>query len=421
MKFDYDWTASSFIYTKASQVTIIEKIFAAHAGNKRVQAADTVWIDVDYRSARDFGGPNVVGQLEKNFPENPVADPECTFFTFDTNAPANTTGYADNQHRCRIFGRKWGIPIFDVDSGIGTHVAMEKGLVLPGGTAVGTDSHFNILAAMGCFGQGMGDVDIAYVFCSGRTWFETPSTIRVTLEGQLSPKVTAKDLALFLLRELGTTKALGRAVEIRGEAVSKLDLAGRITLCSLATEAGAITFFLPPSPLVDDYYRKRFNRQVTQPVADQDAVYEAEYNFVVSELVPMVTPPPDPNGARPVNEFSDVKVDSVFVGSCTNGRWEDLRAVADILSGERIKEGVMLKVVPSTRVVYERIIADGTLSDLVKAGAIVTHPGCGGCASGQIGMTGKGEVQVSTSNRNFKGKQGLGATYLASPRTAAWT
>jgi 3-isopropylmalate/(R)-2-methylmalate dehydratase large subunit len=402
-------------------LTIIEKIFSAHSGNKKVQAGDTVWIDIDYRSARDFGGPNVVGQLEKSFPDNPVADPKCTFFTFDTNAPANTTGYADNQHRCRVFGRKWGIPIFDVDSGIGTHVAMEKGLVSPGETAVGTDSHFNILAAVGCFGQGMGDMDIAYVFRSGRTWFETPSTIRVTLEGKLQPRTTSKDLALFLLRELGTTKALGRAVEIYGEAVDGLDLAGRITLCSLATEAGAITFFLPPSPLVDKFYQDRFNRPVTQPEADQDAVYEAKYNFNVSDLLPMVTPPPDPNGARPVSEFSDVKVDSVFIGSCTNGRWKDLRAVADILSGKRIKEGVMLKVVPATREVYERIIADGTMSELAKAGAIVTHPGCGGCASGQIGMTGKGEVQISTSNRNFKGKQGLGSTYLASPRTAAWT
>jgi len=402
-------------------LTIIEKIFRSHSENRSVKPGDVVWLDVDYRSARDFGGPNVVKQLEEHFMDSPLADVDHTFFTFDTNAPANTIGYADNQHRCRLFARRWGVKVFDVDAGIGTHVAMEKGLVSPGDTAVGTDSHFNILAAVGAFGQGMGDVDIAYIFRSGRTWFEIPPTIRIQLEGKLPDMVTAKDIALFLLKELGTTKVLGRSVEIYGEAVEQLDLAGRITLCSQATETGAITFFLPPSDIVTDFFRDRFDRTVKQPVADTDTRYENKYKLNVSKLVPLVSPPPDPNGAKPTSELTDVTVDSVFVGSCTNGRWEDFRAVADILTGKKIKNGVMLRMVPSTREVYERILQDGTMSDLVRAGAIVTHPGCGGCASGQIGMTGEGEVQLSTSNRNFKGKQGLGATYLASPRTAAWT
>ncbi len=294
-------------------MTIIEKIFAAHSGSASVKAGEVIWLDVDYRSARDFGGPNVVEQLEKHFPYDPIADPKHTFFTFDTNAPANTTGYANNQHRCRLFSRKWGVPVFDVDAGIGTHVAMEKGLVTPGDIAVGTDSHFNIMAAIGVFGQGMGDVDIAYVFHTGRTWFETPATIRVHLDGQLPDKATAKDMALFLVRELGTTKVLGRAVEISGEAVENLDLAGRITLCSLATETGAIVFFLPPSINVDVFFRERFNREIVQMIADDDAAYETEYRYDVSGLVPLVSPPPDPNGARPVSEFTDVIVDSVFV------------------------------------------------------------------------------------------------------------
>jgi len=402
-------------------LTIIEKIFALHSDAGAVKPGDVIWLDVDYRSARDFGGPNVVKHLEEHFPDAPLADAEHTFFTFDTNAPANTTGYADNQQRCRMFARRWDARLFDVNSGIGTHVAMEKGLVSPGDTAVGTDSHFNILAAVGAFGQGMGDVDIAFVFKSGRTWFETPPTVRILLEGKPPASVGAKDIALFLLKELGTTKVLGRAVEIHGQAVERLDMAGRITLCSLATEAGAIAFFLPPSPVVDDFFQARFDRDVEQPAATSDADYENVYKFDISNLVPLVSPPPDPNGAAPASDLTDVKVDSVFVGSCTNGRWEDFRAVADVLTGRKVKEGVMLRMVPATREVYERILQDGTMSDLVGAGAIVTHPGCGGCASGQIGMTGEGEVQVSTSNRNFKGKQGLGMTYLASPRTAAWT
>lgn len=378
-------------------------------------------MNVDYRSARDFGGPNVVAHLEQNFANAPLMDPNEIYFTFDTNAPANTTGYANNQHRCRMFARKWGANVFDVDSGIGTHIAIEKGLVMPGGTAVGTDSHFNILSAVGAFGQGMGDVDVAFIFQTSRTWFEVPSTIRVDIEGIPPNNATAKDIALFLLQKLGTEKALGRSVELSGAAIQQLDFAGRITLCSLATEAGAIAFFLPPSDDVARFYRERHGKTIIQTIADPDAAYEACYSYDVSGLNPQVSPPPSPNGAAAVDNFSNIQVDSVFVGSCTNGRWEDFRAVADILKGESVKEGVMLKMVPATREVYTRILEDGTLADLVAAGAIVSQPGCGGCASGQIGMTGKGEVQLSTSNRNFRGKQGLGDTYLASPRTAAWT
>ncbi len=402
-------------------MTIIEKIIAAHAGKESVKPGDVVWLDVDYRSARDFGGPNVVKHLRANFPENPLDRPDKTFFTFDTNAPANTTGYANNQHSCRLFAREYGAGLFDVDSGIGTHVAFENGLVMPGNTAVGTDSHFNILGAVGAFGQGMGDVDIAYIFKSGRTWFDVPSTIKVELSGNPPENVYAKDIALFLLNVLGTTKALGKAVEIYGSAVDALDLAGRITLCSLATEAGAIAFLLPPSESVSGYYREKHKIDVTQPTADKSAVYEKIYKYDISNLSPYISPPPTPNGGKPVADVKNVRIDSVFVGSCTNGRYKDFRTVADILGGKKVADGVMLKMVPATREVYMQILQDGTLAELVSAGAIMSQPGCGGCASGQIGMTGEHEVQLSTSNRNFAGKQGLGETYLASPRTAAWT
>lgn len=401
--------------------TVIEKIIAAHAGRLSVAAGDVVWMEVDYRSARDFGGPNVVAHLTARYPDAPLADPRATFFTFDTNAPANTTGYADNQQKCRVFARRHGANLYDVDAGIGTHVAMEDGLVGPGMTAVGTDSHFNILAAVGAFGQGMGDLDIAYTFRTGWTWFDVPPTIRVDLEGAPPTSVMAKDIALFLMRELGTDKALGKAVEIYGPAVERQGLAGRITLASMATEAGAISFFLPPSDAVEAFPKTPGKNELAQVIADAGAIYEASYRFDISPLTPLVSPPPSPNGARSVNDFNDVKIDSVFVGSCTNGRWEDFRVAAEVLTGKRVAPGVMLKMVPATRDVYLCILNDGTLNDLVKAGAIISQAGCGGCASGQIGMTGKGEVQVSTSNRNFRGKQGLGDTYLASPRTAAWS
>lgn len=396
--------------------TIIEKLIARHSGQDDVKPGEVVWMEVDYRSARDFGGPNVVEHLDRCFPEAPLANPKLTYFTFDTNAPANTTGYADNQHVCRNFARKHGAGLYDVDAGIGTHVAIEEGLVGPGMTAVGTDSHFNILGAVGAFGQGMGDLDVAYIFRTGRTWFEVPPTIRVDLQGLPPQNVAAKDLALFLMRELGTEKALGKAVEIYGPVVEGLDFAGRLTLCSMATEAGAISFFLPPN---SDAGEGKGTHQAVS--ADMDADYEARLELDISGLTPLASPPPSPNGAKPVGELGNVKIDSVFVGSCTNGRWEDFRAVAEVLGGQKVAPGVMLRMVPATREVYLRLLEDGTLATLFKAGAIVSQAGCGGCASGQIGMTGKGEVQVSTSNRNFRGKQGLGETYLASPQTAAWS
>ncbi len=399
--------------------TVIEKIISAHGGGDP-HPGDIVWMDIDYRSARDFGGANVVSHLYKNYPENPLGDVNKTFFTFDTNAPANTIGYADNQHICRNFAREYGVKVFDVDRGIGTHTAIEEGLVWPGATGVGTDSHFNILGAIGAFGQGMGDQDVAFIFKAGKTWFEVPPTMKVVFKGSMPSNCTARDLTLKLVGTLGASGALGKAVELGGEAVDKLDLAGRITLASMATETGAISYFIQPSPEVLDYCKQCSGRRDIAPVLpDPDAEYAETREIDVSDLEPLIACPPSPDNVVPVREVAGKKIDSVFIGSCTNGRIEDIRAVADVLRGKKIAPGVMMKIVPATREVYRQMLAEGLLAELFDAGAIITGAGCGGCASGQVGMTGKGEVQLSTSNRNFPGKQGAGQTYLCSPVTAA--
>lgn len=399
--------------------TIIEKIIAAHGG-KDPHPGDIVWMGIDYRSARDFGGANVVGHLNEHYPENPVGDVTKTFFTFDTNAPANTIGYADNQHVCRNFARNYGIRVFDVDRGIGTHVALEEGLVWPGATGVGTDSHFNILGAVGAFGQGMGDQDVAFIFKAGKTWFEVPPTMKVIFKGKMPDNCTARDLTLKLVGTLGASGALGRCVELGGEAVDKLDLAGRITLASMATETGAISYFIRPSADVLTYCRRRTGKSDLAPILpDPDAEYVETLEIDVSTLEPLIACPPSPDNVVPVRGVVGKKIDSVFIGSCTNGRIEDIRAVAHVLRGKKIAPGVMMKVVPATREVYRVMLAEGLLGELFEVGAIITGAGCGGCASGQVGMTGKGEVQLSTSNRNFPGKQGAGQTYLCSPVTAA--
>lgn len=398
--------------------TILEKIFSAHSPDE-VRPDAIIWLDLDLRSARDFGGANVVGNLEREYPGEGVADPARTAFTFDCNVPANTIGYANNQHICRLYARKHGIPVFDVDAGIGSHVMIEKGLVVPGSTAVGTDSHLNILGAVGAFGQGMGDQDIAVAFRAGRTWFEVPETVKVVVKGTYRRPTSAKDLTLFIAGRLGAKGLLGCAAEFYGEAIDALDLAGRITLASMVTEMGGIIGFIPPDAAVLAYCRERSGKDVQPVYADADARYCRVVEIDVEGLVPQIACPPKPDKVVPVAEAGDVKVDSVFIGSCTNGRIEDMRVVAGMLRGRKVAPGVMLRVVPATQEVWMQMLREGLIETLVEAGAIVSNQGCGGCAAGQIGMTGKGEVQISTGNRNFAGKQGDGFTYLASPATAA--
>jgi len=341
-------------------------------------------------------------------PEHPVDDARRTFFTFDCNAPANTAGYADNQHICRRFAREHSLRVFDVDAGIGSHVLIEQGLIKPGTTAVGTDSHYNILGALGAFGQGMGDLDIAYAFAHGRTWFEVPPTVKIMLTGLPAANAGAKDVTLYLVGQLGAAGLLGMVGEVYGEWVDQADEAGRITLASMGTEMGAISLIIPGDN--PDFH------------ASPGAEYVKELAIDIDGLRPQVALPGHPDDVHPVHEVvakGSVPIDCAFIGSCTNGRIEDLRAAALQLDGVRLPEQVMLRVVPATKLVWLEALHEGLLDQFMEAGGLVANAGCGGCASGQIGMTGTGEVQVSTSNRNFRGKQGLGETYLASPATAA--
>ncbi len=399
--------------------TIVEKIIQAHSRDD-IEPGKIVWMDLDVRSARDFGGPNVVKHYEQEYGNSPLADKSRTFFTFDLCAPACTLKYADNQQACRNFARQHGIEVFDVDKGIGSHVLIEEGLARPGGTVVGTDSHMNILGAVGCFGQGMGDVDITFAFKTGKTWFEVPESVKVILKGMPSPYSDPKDLTLYLCKEMGTKSIALRAAEFYGAAATSLDFAGRVTLCSMITEmAGIIGFVsaedvpsvLMPAELSDEKF------SLFQ--ADPDASYADVIEINVEGLPPQVAVPFSPNNVRSVAEVRGTKIDSGFIGSCTNGRTEDFARAADVLNGKKVKKGVMLKIVPATRRVYQELLERGILEILFQSGAIVLNPGCGGCAEGHVGLTGKGEVQISTGNRNFSGKQGKGKTYLAGPAVVA--
>ncbi len=396
--------------------TTIEKIFAAHAGGP-VRAGEIVELDIDVRIARDFGGPGVVRSLRAA--GLAVADPARTFFTFDCNPGGSDPGYAAGQQLCRGFAREQGVTVYDVDAGIGSHLAIDEGLVVPGSTAVSTDSHANLLGAIGAFGQGMGELDVAQAFARGRVWFRVPPTVRVVLRGRPGRQATAKDLALAVLRRLGARGLLGRAAELAGPAVEHLSLAGRITMASMATEMGAIAALIEPSEEVLDFCRRASRRPVEAVWADPDADYEAILEVDVEALGALLSRPGRPGDVVELETLRGTPIDSVFIGSCTNGRYPDLEAAAAVLRGRRVADGVVLKVVPATDRAWRRCLESGVMQVLKEAGALIGNAGCGGCAAGQIGQNGPGEVTVSTGNRNFPGKQGQGEVFLASPPVAA--
>jgi len=398
-------------------MTIIEKIIAQHSGNKTVKPGDIVDILIDARVARDFGGPNVVKNIETYGLK--VDDPSRTFFTFDTNPTGSDQKYATNQQLVRVFARKHGIKVFDINNGIGTHTLISEGIAWPGSTAVTTDSHANILGAIGAFGQGMGDKDIASAFNRGKVWFKTPKTVKVNLNGIKPDNVTAKDIVLNLLHEFGANKLLGYAVEFYGEAVDKLTLDQRITIASMGTEMGVIILLFPPNDAIMEYCESKTGRKLEKIAADKDAVYAQTFNIDISKFVPMVSRPGKPHDTVDIHETEKVKIDSAFIGSCTNGRMEDMRAAANVLKGRKVAPGVVLKIVPSTDDIWQQCLDEGIMKTFKEAGVLVSNAGCAGCAAGQVGQNGPGEITISTGNRNFPGKQGKGSVYLASPATVA--
>ncbi|MCK5136970.1 MAG: 3-isopropylmalate dehydratase large subunit [Bacteroidales bacterium] len=397
-------------------MTVIEKILATHAGKSEVAPGDIVDVRIDARVARDFGGANVVKHMEQHHLE--IHDASKTFFTFDCNPTGSDQKYAANQHKCRQFARENGIRVYDIDKGIGTHVLIEEGLAYPGSTAVSTDSHANILGAVGAFGQGMGDKDIAASWHRGTTWFKVPPTVKIVFEGSPDPHLTAKDIVLNLLNIFGANKLLGNAIEIEGEMVERLTFDQRITIASMATEMGAIIILLPPNLEVIRYCESRSRRKVVPVVADPDASYAMVHKVDVSGFAPRISLPGKPHDTS-VLPREKIWIDSAFIGSCTNGRIEDLRSAASILKGRKLAEGVVLKIVPATDRVWLQCMEEGLLAIFKESGVLVSNAGCAGCAAGQVGQNGPGEITVSTGNRNFPGKQGQGEVYLASPAVVA--
>jgi len=402
-------------------MTIIEKIFSCAAG-KKVRPDEYIWANLNLVAMRDFGGPNVVQEYKENFGEAPIFDKEKVVITFDLHIPPRDEKVARNQQILREFAKTQGIRLFDVNTGVGQHVLFENGYVKPGDVIIGTDSHMNLLGAFGAAGFGMGTTDITAGIYKGKLWFRVPRTIKIVVNGILKEFVTAKDVILHILKNLSTSGALNRAIEFSGETIKMMTMAERITMTSMVTEMSGDIGFIVPDEEVIEFLRARADEKITPIYVDKTAVYEKVIKFDVSNLQPQIACPHSPDNVKNVKEMAGTKIDQVFIGSCTNGRFEDLKIAAEVLNGKRIKDGVRLIIVPATMEVAGQVAKTGLYETFIKSGAVVINPGCALCTTGHPGILAPGEVMVSTSNRNFIGKLGKGAfVYLTSPATAAAT
>lgn len=401
-------------------MTIVEKIIALHSTYDKVKSGEIVDIQIDLRAARDNGGVNIIKQLRDN--NLSIADPQKTLFTFDCDPALSDPVFADNQHVCREFANEHGIRIFDTHSGIGSHLIVDHGLITPGMIAVSTDSHFNILGAVGALGLIMGEKDITAAFSKGKIWFRVPKSIKINLTGHLPPNFSAKDLALNMISIFGFNKLLGYAVEITGEVLETFSIDARMTLASMASEMGAVTFILKPNQEVIDYCQVKSGRTFEIIEADANAEYENELNLAVDKFTYMVARSANPFEITPLEKTANTKIDTAYVGTCSNGRIEDLRIVAGILNKRTVAPNIVLKIAPATDDIWKQSLQEGLIDIFKESGAIVLNAGCagcGGCGKNQVSHQSSGETTLTTGNRNFPGRIGRGEIFLASPAVVA--
>jgi len=397
--------------------TISEKIFSK-ASNSIAHAGDFVIANVDYAMAHDGTSVLAVKAFRELGVEN-VWDPERIVIPFDHITPASTEISADLQRNIRQWAKEQNIShLYDVGEGICHQVLPEQGFALPGKLIVGADSYTCTHGAFGAFATGVGATDMAEIFASGKLWFRVPHTMRINVEGTLGQQISAKDLTLYVIKHVRTDGATYKAMEYYGSAIEALSISGRMTLCNMAIEMGGKAGIVPPDHKTEEFLNGRAIEDYTPVYSDEDANYIEELDLNVDDLAPQIAKPHQVDNVCHVDEVVGINVDQVFIGSCTNGRLEDLEAAARILNGKKV--AVRTVVIPASRSVLLEAIEKGYISSLVEAGATLGPPGCGPCLGAHLGVLAEGEVCVSTSNRNFKGRMGKGGLlYLSSPETAA--
>ncbi|MBN1265576.1 MAG: 3-isopropylmalate dehydratase large subunit [Anaerolineales bacterium] len=393
--------------------TLSEQILS-HAAGRMVAPGDTVIVEPDVVMGHDSLSPGIIKIMRTDLGIQHVIDPDQIVLVLDHVAPASTVGTANNQKLVRAFAHEEGIRLFDVGRGICHQVLIEEGIARPGRIVMGSDSHSTSYGAVGAFGSGMGSTDIALIWGTGRTWLRVPETIRVQVRGRFQPGVAAKDLALKLEQVLTIAGATYKTVEYHG--LEWMSLPERQTLCSMAVELGAKAGIVPPSGEVSERF------EVPEWLfVDKNAVYTRSVNIDLADLEPQAAAPHSVDQVSALGKHAGTPVDVVFLGTCTNGRYEDLKVAAQLVKGQRVSENVRFLVSPASSRELKRAAVDGTLAALIEAGAILTTPGCGACMGRHQGTLADGDVCLSTGNRNFRGRMGAPTSqiYLGSPLAAA--
>ena len=402
-------------------MTMAEKILAKASGNKESEAGEIIMANIDVAMTHDLTGPLSVESFEKIGVEK-VWDPEKIVIVFDHQVPADSIDAANNHMIMRKFVEEQGIQNFyDVREGVCHQVLPEKGHVVPGEVVVGTDSHTCTHGALGAFATGIGSTDMAMVFATGKLWFKVPETIKFDITGKLQENVFAKDVVLDIIGKMGADGATYKACEFGGETTKEMSISDRMVLCNMAIEMGGKTGLVEPDKKTLKYLEGRSSKSYEIMKTDKNAASLETMHINVNELEPQIACPHNVDNVKPVSEVEGTHIDQIFLGSCTNGRLSDLRTAARIMKGKEVSKNVRMLVIPASREVYTKAMDEGLLRTFVDSGALVCNPCCGPCLGGHIGLVGPGEVSLSTSNRNFKGRQGSpdAEVYLSSAAVAA--
>lgn len=405
-------------------MTMTQKILADHAGVKEVHAGELIEANVDIVMANDITGPMALPIFKKM--ADKVFDKDKVVLVPDHFTPNKDIKSAENSKAIREFSREQGLTHHMEQGKCGVEHAIlpESGIVVAGDAVIGADSHTCTYGAIGAFSTGVGTTDIATGMATGQLWFKVPSAIKFNLHGKLPKYVSGKDVILHIIGRIGVDGALYKSMEFTGEGVKELSMADRFTICNMAIEAGAKNGIFPVDEAAIEYLDKHAKREYKIYEADKDAEYEEVVDVDLSVIRPTVAFPHLPGNAKTVDEIEamdKIYIDQVVIGSCTNGRMEDLRKAAAILKGKKVADNVRVMVVPATQKIYLQCILEGILETFVEAGCAVNTPSCGPCMGGHMGVLAKGEKCVSTTNRNFVGRMGdvESLIYLASPETAA--
>ncbi len=403
-------------------MTITEHILADHAQKERVTPGDLIEVRVDLALANDITAPLAI-KVFREIGAGKVFDPSKVAMIQDHFVPNKDIASAEQVRIMREFVREQGIEHFYEVGEVGIeHVLLpEKGLVLPGDLVIGADSHTCTYGALGAFSSGVGSTDLGGVLATGEIWLKVPSTVKIEYEGVLQPWVQGKDLILYTIGLIGVEGARYQSLEFSGSVISSLSMEQRLTMANMAVEAGAKNGIIAPDEITRAYVAERSRRKGGFHVSDPDAEFERVIAIRVNDIEPQVAFPHSPDNARPVSQAGVVPIDQVFVGSCTNGRIEDLRCAAGVLDGRRVDRRVRMIVIPGSPAVYRQALDEGLLRTFLDAGAVIGPPTCGPCLGGFMGILAKGERAVSTSNRNFLGRMGHpeSEVYLSNPAVAA--